>query len=119
MKSYRNHRGQVVGELKDGVFRKKVSGEVHLFKNQDAWGIDVTILDDLPPETEIRILDKDTQVVYYTTAETFKTGTRHDFGHSPQYLLWRGLFDRMEAGVVTESPYKAYWKESMELWHSV
>ncbi len=119
MKVYSNHRGQVVGKEEKGIFRKVVEGSKHLFKSQDAWGIDSKILEDLKPETEIRILDKEDKTVYYTTARVFKTGTRADFSHGEQILLWRGLFDVSVAGVRNASAYVADWLASVDLWNSV
>jgi hypothetical protein len=118
MKRYTNGRGQPAGTLADdGVFRKVVSKEVHLYKNQNAWGIDKAILDDLPPKTEIRI--KDEEAVYVTTVERFKLGTEADWGHGVQLLLWRGIFDKIINQQLIPSPYTDDFDASMDLWNSI
>ena len=88
MQQFLNKKGQIIGSLyDDGIFRKKVSREINLYKRDNAWGMDADVLKELPEKTEIRILDMDTNIVYITTKEVFAGGSRIDYGHSPQITL--------------------------------
>ena len=117
MKSYTNSKGKLIGYLwPDGVFRKEVSGSKHLYRNESAWGLDKSILDDLPEGTPIKIKDKEDGTIYITDKETFLTGTLADFGYGEQLLLWKGMFDQRINGELVESDYKKQWKEQVALW---
>lgn len=110
MRQFFNHRGQIAGTLHDdGVFRKVVSGKYHLYKNEQGWGIDEKILESLPDGTEIRIKDKDDDTIYITTKENFRTGSKIDFGHGTQLVLWKKYFDIVKKGERIESPYIDRW----------
>lgn len=116
MKQYTNHQGRVVGGLyDDGVFRKRVKGSIHRYKNEDGWGIDTVILNQLPEGTEIRIQDTEENVVYITTLEVFKSGSKVDFGHGEQLILWRDFFDTVKDGVRTKSPEVGRWMADYEM----
>jgi len=99
----------------DGIFRKRVSGKIHLYKNEQGWGIDLKVLESLPDGTEIRIQDKDDGTVYLTTKEILKTGSKIDFGHGAQIVLWKGYFDTKKDGVLTKSPRVSQWMEMCDL----
>jgi hypothetical protein len=96
---YTNKRGQRVGELRDGIFRKKVSGSKHLLKMMDAWGIDSSIVDELEKQgvAEIRIKDIETESVYKTSLDVFLGhSVSRDFGAGEQRFLSRKFFDRID-----------------------
>lgn len=84
---YNNHK-QIVGELKDGIFRKKVKRSVHHFRIFDAWGIDKKIIEKLKGDCdEIRIVDIETGNMYCTAYEVYvKHGIPRDFD-TPQLFL--------------------------------
>ena len=66
MKTYRNNKMQIVGCLKDGVFRKKVQKSKHLMRNANGWAISDSILTSLRKEEckEIRIKDTENSLIY-------------------------------------------------------
>lgn len=95
MKAYRNRKNKVVGELKDGIFRKRVKLSKHLLKMMDAWGIDKAIIDNLEMQRckEIRILDEEYDVVYSIPFLDFKyRGIPKDFGEDAQLFVPREHF---------------------------
>ena len=119
MRQFFNHRHQIVGALHDdGIFRKRVSGKFHLYKNEQGWGIDKKVLESLPNGTEIRIQDKDDGAVYLTTKEVFRTGSEIDFGHGAQVVLWKGYFDTKKNGVLTKSERVSKWVEMFDLFEN-
>lgn len=68
----RNYKGQIAGELRDGIYRKVVERKKHLMKMFDGYGIDKHILDILEKDcTKIRLLEKDTKKIYETTPGVF------------------------------------------------
>lgn len=112
MRQFFNQRHQIVGTLHDdGIFRKRVSGKIHLYKNEQGWGIDLKVLESLPDGTEIRIQDKDDGTVYITTKKIFMTHSKIDFGHGVQIIMWRGHFDTKKDGVLTKSTRVSHWME--------
>ena len=70
---FRNKKGQVIGTLREGIFRKVVHKERHLMKIYNAWGIDYDALVTLKNAhcEEIRIKDVDEDVVYKIPFKTF------------------------------------------------
>lgn len=88
--------GKIVGELKDGIYRKVVSKRRHLMRNLNAWGISSSIMDKLSEMgcIEIRIKDKDTGVIYSISLLDFMTkGTTGYYAGESQYFaplhLWK------------------------------
>ena len=63
----------MVGYLKDFIYRKQVDSTIHRMKIFDAYGIDKKIVGQLKDLkcTEIRILEKDTGIVYSTSFQNF------------------------------------------------
>ena len=119
MQQFLNKKGQVIGSLyDDGIFRKKVSREIHLYKRDNAWGMDEDVLKELPAKTEIRILDMDTNIVYSTTKEVFASGSRIDYGHSPQITLWLGFFDVIKDKVRENSKYVEAWMNDYKMFRN-
>lgn len=84
-------RGRMIGDLKNGVFKKKVN-HTHLLQVMDAYGIDAEFFETLPPKTKIEI--QEVMGYHYTTdKETFKEhGVIRDFGHGEQIFLSRKYF---------------------------
>lgn len=120
MRKFTDNHGRTIGTLHDdGIFRKVVSGEKHLFQSRDAWGMDVDVLRELPPETEIRIKDKDDGVVYITTCADFRSGALIEYGYGAQMVFWRGCFDRVVDRKRIKSSYIDSWRAQIELWNSV
>lgn len=65
-------QGKMIGKLDGGIYKKTVSAKKHKFNKLDAWGVDDSILQELPEETRIEIFDKDTKTVFVTTAREFR-----------------------------------------------
>ena len=135
MRKFFNQDDKLLGALyDDGIFRKVVSRRKHLFRNHDgkrlddveayfaertpdgrytrgSWGIDASVVEQLPDGTEIRIKDKDEGTVYCTTKDDFiYLGTKveyHEF--SVQYILYIGCFDTIIDGVRTKGWYRDEW----------
>ena len=84
---YKNNKGKVVGELLDGVFRKKVQNK-HIMKIYDAWGLDEKILDEIEDKCDsIRILNTDTNQVFSTVPEVFRSkGIKGNFDGRQVFL---------------------------------
>jgi hypothetical protein len=93
---YTNKKGQVVGTLKEGIFRKIVNKERHLMKIYDAWGIDYDVLLDLKAKgcTEIRVKETKENVVYTISFGDF-FGKAHvsSFGDGEQAFCPRQFFN--------------------------
>lgn len=88
-KTFYNNTGQMVGELKEGIYRKVVSKKLHFMKVLNAWGIDERIVKELVDLgcREIRIRDKDTENIYSAPFNRFtEKGFVKDFA-SPQRFL--------------------------------
>lgn len=117
MKKFFNQDDKLLGVLHDdGIFRKIVSCRKHLFKNDNAWGIDRAVVNDLPAGTEIRIKDTDDGTVYITTIERFKSGSLIDYGkYGAQIVFWRGFFDTMKDGIPIKNPFSVSYY-SVEQW---
>lgn len=80
---YRNKGGRVVGKVVDGVFKKSVSREKHLFRKLEAYAVQESVLRELPDETRIEIYEKDTQTLYVTTAREFRENCQYlSFGEN-------------------------------------
>lgn len=89
MQTFTNKKGQNIGYLKDGIFRKRVSKKKHLMKMFDGWGLDYELLEQLGAAgaTEIRILDTDEDIVYAAPIETFmKLGIVRNFDGQQVFL---------------------------------
>jgi hypothetical protein len=101
-KELRTKDGRYVGYLKGNVFRKIVESSKHTFRKLDAWGIDYEVLHkELPEKCAIRILDKEENVLYLTTATIWREkGTVMRFNKNgredwPQSFLPKDYFDRV------------------------
>ncbi len=82
MKNFFTNKGKLAGTLKDGIYRKKVNSIKHKMKMFDAYGVDKRIMLELQKEgcTEIRILETDTQIIYFSSLENFlKNGIEKNF----------------------------------------
>lgn len=87
---FTNHKGQPVGELLDGVYRKVVNREKHLMRIFNGYGIDSSILERIIEEgcREIRVKETDTGNILSTTPESFmENGVGRDFGDGSQVFL--------------------------------
>lgn len=88
--AFRNSKGQIIGNLKDGVFRKSASKKKHYMRVLEAWGTDNDVLSKLRGLgcTEVRIMDTDTKNVWSTSFATFyEKGYAKVFGHGTQVFL--------------------------------
>ena len=94
MEEYHNQKGQLIGTLKEGVFRKIVSKERHLMRIHDAWGIQYDTLKDLNGKChEIRIKETDEDVVYSIPfAVFFGSSVVEDYGDGLQAFCPRFRF---------------------------
>jgi hypothetical protein len=97
-----------VGWLEDKIFRKVVYGSRHLFKKSDSWGIDYDLLKKLPDDGEIRILDKETEIIYIAPVARMRRGAvmrfKNDSGDwGAQVFLPRGWFSVIKDGVRTDN----------------
>ena len=70
---YYNSTQQPIGNLHEGIFRKKVKSSKHLMKIYDAWAIEEEIVQEIRFAgcEEIRLLDTDTGTIYSTTFQNF------------------------------------------------
>lgn len=95
--NFKNSQGKSIGALKNGVFSKTISGRIHILKILDAIGIDLSVLQHLPPHCEIKITDKDDGQEYVTTLDVYRDkGIKKNFGHGYQYFLPRRYFNAEE-----------------------
>lgn len=88
--------GKLYGQLgDDNVFRKKVSARKHLMRRYNAWGIDRDVYEVLPDDSEIRILDTDTNTVY-SISKLLADERRiiGEFGFGEQAFINRELFSK-------------------------
>lgn len=93
---YKNPKGQVIGTLKEGIFRKVVNRERHLMKIYDAWGVQYDVLTDLKKQgcTEIRIKETKENVVYRISFQDFFEKSHvSDFGDGQQAFCPRQFFE--------------------------
>ena len=92
---FKNKKGQIVGGLKDGDFRKQVKLSKHLFRLFDGWGIDASVIETLGENDckEIRILDTESSTVYKVDFEGWlKHKVDRDF-ETPQQFVSRKFFE--------------------------
>lgn len=92
---YKNKKGQHIGTLRDGIFRKVVDRERHLMKMFDSWGIDYDTLVDLNKQgcTEIRIKETKEDVVYTIPfKDFFEKSQVANFGDGQQAFCPRQCF---------------------------
>ena len=67
-----NKKGQPIGTLKEGVFRKRVDRDRHLMRIYDAWGIQYEVIQQIKEECkEIRIKDMSDGTVYSISFKDF------------------------------------------------
>lgn len=82
-----------IGTLKDGVYRKKVKGSIHLFRKLDAWGVDAEFFNnDLKDKAnDIRILDTEEQTIYSVKVKYMEMHGQylHFKPHRAQFFLPR------------------------------
>jgi len=99
---YKNIKGQIVAEMKEGVLRKMVSGRKHMLLKPKGWGVDKDIIDKAREElcTEIRILDTDTNTVYSQFMDRFmQKKIIINRGHGDQYVLLLDYWNKETHGV--------------------
>lgn len=86
---FRNSKGQVIGNLEDGIFRKRASMKKHYMKIYDAWGIDTKVVDKLKGQCiEIRIKDTDSEQVWSVPFNIFETNAfEKNYGYGKQMFL--------------------------------
>lgn len=89
-KIYHNQKGQQVGWLKDGIFRKQVDSRRHKMKIFECYGIDSKIIQDLAKNncTEVKIKETDTGHIYASPFSLWQSeGFEKDFGDGKQTFL--------------------------------
>lgn len=87
MKVHYNNNNQLVANTKNGILRKRVQGSKHMRRKPPSWGFDVAIIKDTNAH-EIRILDTEKDLVYFTSMDTFtKHGFTQDIGAGEQTFL--------------------------------
>lgn len=90
---FKNNKSEVIGEFREGVYRKIVDSEKHKMKVYDGYGIDEDIIDQLKAGEEeckeVRLKEKDTGSVYSVDFATFfDKGIRKTFeGQTAQVFL--------------------------------
>jgi len=88
VKWYTNKKGQRIGWLSKGIFRKRVQGSKHQLQFPPAWGIDEKTFKEISTATEIRILDTETNTVHKASYMTWKEkGFVQNRGHGEQRFL--------------------------------
>ncbi len=88
MKQYKNNKNQRIGQLHEGIFRKRVKKEVHFMKILKSYGIEETVIQDMKDKCkEIRILE-DGKTVYTCSMETMlDKGFIRNFGTEQRFLV--------------------------------
>lgn len=88
--------GKVVGQVRDAVFTKHVTGSVHRLRRPRAWAFDCESLRtaELLGATRVAVLDTELGVTYTATLGTIRAkGFALDRGHGAQWALclpfWR------------------------------
>lgn len=86
---FKNQKGQVVGEMHDSIYRKKVIREKHLMKMFGSYGIDADIFKKLVELKckEIRVKEKDTDCIMSCSFETFANNKIMKNFDGPQFFL--------------------------------
>ena len=73
MTIYRNSKGRTIGKHTGGTFTKTVQKSKHLFRaTGGSWGIQESVLQQLPDKTGIEIFEKEEKILYVTTVEQFR-----------------------------------------------
>ena len=92
---FKNRAGQVIGVLHENTFTKRVNERKHLLRIWDAWGVQDTVLNQLPSKTKIHIIDDDEKVYETTVEEYYRLGQAKEFGaHGMQMFLSRKHFNK-------------------------
>jgi hypothetical protein len=93
--------GQVVGEVVEGKFIKRVRGSCHMLREPKGWALDVQSLAnarDLGAES-VEIHDTETGTVYsVSVGRILHKGFRFDRGHGPQICLPLKSWDARRPG---------------------
>lgn len=93
-----NGSRRMVGWLKDRIFRKKITGSVHIYRKLDAIGIDAELFKDtlLGQADSIRVLDKETNDIYEASVKLIdeKGQYLHFKPHRAQIFLPRRYWDK-------------------------
>lgn len=91
-----NSSGKVIGTLKDNVLRKKVLRSKHLFRKLNAWGIQNDLLQQLPDDCKIEILEKEDKTLYTTSAKFFRDNAVYlDLKHGLQGFMTLDKFEKI------------------------
>jgi hypothetical protein len=91
------HNGQVIGEIVNNVFCKKVKKHINLLYNRNAWCIDKIAIDEhLPDISWIQVYDFDDDVYYTISIERFlRMAEIINYGcYGVQYAVPRLLWSR-------------------------
>ena len=86
---FKNEKGNTIGNLFNGIYRKKVQRSKHLFKKLNGWGIDKPVLEKLQQKgcKEIRILDTERDIIYSCPRDMFMTNGVYIHYDGPQIVL--------------------------------
>lgn len=94
-KTVTNSRGKPVGVIINGVYKKILSSSKHMLKKPEGWCIDSAHLKE--DWHELRILDRDTNIVYSTNKDSFLTyGIKKNYGYGDQVCLPLKWFSRLD-----------------------
>lgn len=98
----RNNTGQVVGNIINGVFYKRVFRSKHFMRILNGWGTDKDIFD--RNFKEVKIMDKENDIVYVSKKEDWiHHGIRKNFGYGEQIILplkWHEVRHRKQLSLV-------------------
>ena len=95
---YYNNKGQTIGRMRDGIYRKVVDKEKHLMRRYDAWAIQYGVIQRIKEEcTEIRIKDISDGTVYAIPFKDFMEKSHvEDHGDGRQAFCERSHFTKHE-----------------------
>lgn len=82
--------GNIIGDLENGVFTKRVHGAAHMLKTPPAWAIDCpAFLTDIFPQCHtIRIEEIESGMTYEISTKTFNSKKVYmDRNFGPQYFV--------------------------------
>jgi hypothetical protein len=85
----RKPAGQLKKEAGRTMLVKNVSKSRHQHRTLNAWGIDATLIDQLPADVDgITVNEKEEGKTYRVSLSAFLSKSiRRDFGYGPQYFL--------------------------------
>lgn len=106
--SFFNEKGQSIGSLRDGIFRKRVKTK-NLMQIYNAYGIEKTVVEELEALgcQEIRLLDEE-KTLYTVPFSIFRRYAFEKNHETPQYFLGRHYYTQPRSD---QLKLKVHWME--------